>query len=131
MLVQRVRALLITALLTAVPGCATKPPPPAPTPAPPPDASSQLVANMTQWLHLDASQQEKTLQFAHEMVERNQKIQQHWQETQRPRVEEIAASQAKFQSDLFAILTPEQQKIYRDTVLRVMMKGRTPPKTPS
>jgi hypothetical protein len=128
MIARGFRAFLVAVLLTADPGCATKPPPPAPTPAPPPDASRQLVAQMTEWLHLDASQQEKALQFAYEMVERNQKIQQRWQETQRPHVEEIAASQGKFQSDLFAILTPEQQKIYRDTVLRVMMKGRTPPK---
>ena len=131
MTVRPLRALLVATLVAAGQACATKPPPPAPPPAQPPDASRQLVDNMTQWLHLDAPQREKALQFAHEMVERNQKIQQHWQETQRPRVEEISASQAKFQSDLFAILTPEQKKIYKDTVLRVMMKGRTPPKAPS
>jgi Spy/CpxP family protein refolding chaperone len=123
------RAVLVAALLTTQPGCASQKP--APAPAPPPDASQKLVADITQWLHLDGPQQGKTLELAREMAERNQKIEQRWQQTQRPHVEEMAASRAKFQADLFAILTPEQQKIYRDTVLRVMMKGKTPPKTPS
>jgi len=130
MLAHRIGALLAAAAMAAEGACATQTPP-QPPPAPPPDASQKLVDDLTQWLHLDTPQQEKTRQLAREMQKRNEKIQQRWQETHRARPEELAASSGQFQKDFFEILTPEQKQIYRDTALKVMMKGRTAPKSPS
>ena len=75
MLAHRIGALLAAAAMAAEGACATQTPP-QPPPAPPPDASQKLVDDLTQWLHLDTPQQEKTRQLAREMQKRNEKIQQ-------------------------------------------------------
>ena len=118
-------------LLLAAAACASAPAA-KPEPPRPPDASEKLVADLTEWLKLDASQQAKTREFARELIERNEKIRERWQQTKKPRSEELLASKGQFQSELFSILTPEQKKNYKDTAQRVMAKGRAvPSRSPS
>ena len=124
-----VAQVLGAVLLLAAAACASAPPA-KPEPARPPDASEKLVADLTEWLKLDASQQAKTREFARELIERNEKIRERWQQTKKPHSEELLASRGQFQSELFSILTPEQKKTYSETAMRVMAKGRTIPSRP-
>jgi ribosomal protein L32E len=108
----------------------TSAPPPKPEPARPPDASEKLVADLTKWLKLDANQQAKTREFARDLIARNEKIMERWQQTKKPHSEELLASNGQFQSELLSILTPEQKKTYTETARRVMAKGQTVPSRP-
>ena len=116
-------------MLLATTGC-TSAPPPKPEPARPPDASEKLVADLTDWLKLDTNQQAKTREFARDLIARNEKIMERWQQTKKPRSEELLASNGQFQVELLSILTPEQKKTYTETAKRVTAKGKTVPGRP-
>ena len=116
-------------MLLAATGC-TSAPPPKPEPARPPAASEKLVADLTEWLKLDTNQQAKTREFARDLIARNEKIMERWQQTKKPRSEELLASNGQFQSQLLTILTPEQKKTYAETAKRVTAKGQTVPSRP-
>ena len=118
-----------TVMLLAATAC-TSASPPKPEPARAPDASEKLVADLTEWLKLDTNQQAKTREFARDLVLRNGKIMERWQQTKKPRSEELLASNGQFQSELLSILTPEQKKTYAETAKRVMAKGQTVPSRP-
>jgi hypothetical protein len=122
--------VLLAAALLMIRGVSAAAPAPQTTPAAAPDQSKKLVADLTQWLELDAAQQEKLEPLVRDFFARNEKIQQRWRETNKVRPEELKISQGRFQNDLVSILTPEQKKKYKDTVMRVMMKGKTPPTPP-
>jgi Spy/CpxP family protein refolding chaperone len=116
-------------LLVTAAACASKQPPKPVTPRP--DAAEKLVSQLTEWLKLDASQQEKTRQFARELIARNEKIHENWDKTKKPHPEELLGSRAVFQNELFTILTPEQKKRFTDTAMRIQAQGRMGPKSPS
>ena len=116
-------------MLMAATGC-TSAPPPKPAPARPPDSSEKLVADLTEWLKLDANQQAKTREFARDLVARNEKIMERWQQTKKPHSEELLASNGQFQSEFLSVLTPEQKKTYAETARRVTAKGLKVPSRP-
>jgi hypothetical protein len=123
------RRLLGGLLLVTAAACASKQPP-KPV-APTSEAADQLVSQLTEWLKLDATQQEKTREFAREFIARNEKIHEKWDQTKKAHPEELLGSRAVFQNQLFTILTPEQKKKFVDTGMRVQAKGRTIPKPPT
>jgi Spy/CpxP family protein refolding chaperone len=100
---------------------------PKPQATPRPDAAEKLVSDLTGWLKLDSAQQAKTRVFARDMIARNEAIMERWQKTNKTHPEELNASRGQFHQDLLSILTPEQKKVYADTMMRVMAKGRSVP----
>jgi hypothetical protein len=126
---QLVAPVLGAAVLLAATVCASAPPS-KPEPARPPDASEKLVANLTEWLKLDANQQAKTREFAQNLIARNKKIMDGWQQTKKPHAEELLASNGQFQTELLSILTPEQKKTYSETARRITAKGQMVPGRP-
>jgi exonuclease VII large subunit len=120
--------LALVALLMAS-GSSASAPKPQPTPTPR-SAAEKLLADLTDWLKLDAAQQEKTRGFVAELLARNQKVKEDWQRTKKPRPEDLAISRGQFEKDLFSILTPEQKKIYAQTARQIMAKGHTAPTRP-
>ena len=123
---QRFGWLLGLSLLAASSASASSPTP-KPQATPKPDAAEKLVSDLTGWLKLDSSQQAKTRVFARDMIARNEAIMERWQKTNKTHPEELNASRGQFNQDLLSILTPEQKKVYADTMTRVMAKGRSVP----
>jgi uncharacterized membrane-anchored protein YjiN (DUF445 family) len=101
--------------------------PPKPQATPKPDAAEKLVSDLTGWLKLDSAQQAKIRVFARDMIARNETIMERWQKTNKAHPEELNASRGQFHHDLLSILTPEQKKVYADTMMRVTAKGRSVP----
>jgi hypothetical protein len=102
-------------------------PHPSPQATPKPDAAEKLVSDLTGWLKLDSAQQAKTRVFARDMIVRNEAIMARWQKTNKAHPEELNASRGQFHQDLLSILTPEQKKVYADTMMRITAKGRSVP----
>jgi hypothetical protein len=105
-------------------GCASKPAPPPPAP-PPSDETESLVESLARFFSLDRAQQEKTRQFARELADRNREIRAGWERGEKMRPEVLLASQAKFDAEFTAILTPEQRNRYDREWRRLMLKGRS------
>ncbi len=116
----RSRFLAVICFL-GIAGCASSKP--APKPAANPDARA-LVVSLTGLLKLDAAQQEQTLQFAQELIERNGKIVAAWDRGERVRPQALLESRAIFERELRSILTEEQQRAYGQAMIRVLTKGR-------
>ena len=102
--------------------CASSPPPKPPPPDDP------LLANLTEWLKLDPSQQEKTRQLLKELDERNVAIRAQWEKRGKARPEDLFASRSIFQRDFLAILTEEQKRLYADAQRKMQIKGRRAPR---
>ena len=82
-----------------------------------------LVTSLTKTFSLDAAQQEKTRQFARELIERNTAIRASWDRGERVRPETLLASRAQFETQFTSILTDEQRRKYQEEMLR--LRGRT------
>jgi len=103
-------------------GCASDSKP-KPKPAPP-DPAEQTVAATAELLKLDAVQQQKMLQLLKELSDRYEAIHAAWANGKKVDPNELVASRAKFENDFSAILTPEQQKLYRETRVRLMIQSK-------
>jgi len=123
---QRFGWLLALASLVASSAIASSAPP-KPQATPKPDAAEKLVSDLTGWLKLDSAQQAKVRVFARDMIARNEAIMERWQKTNKAHPEELNASRGQFHQNLLSILTPEQKKVYADTMMRVTAKGRSVP----
>ncbi len=107
-------------VLLLVVGCASAPPPP---PQPPMDPQ---LAELTQWLKLDAEQQKKTRELLDQLAERDTRLREKWERQHRVRQEEWLASRSVFLQDFIAILTEDQKRLLAQTNLKMQMKSRTP-----
>jgi hypothetical protein len=122
-LIHRLSGFRAAVFIVAAAVACSSAPPPKPAPPPLPDASEKLVLQLTKWLKLDDAQQAKTREFARALIDRNEKIMDHWKTTKKPRPEELAVSRGQFQAEFLSILTAEQRKTYAEASSRVMTKG--------
>jgi hypothetical protein len=119
--------LLVASVLTAALStcaCASKPAPPPPPPSAPSEVE-ELVSSLTKAFSLDAAQQEKTRQFARELIERNTAIRASWDRGEPVRPETLLASRGQFESQFTSILTNEQRRKYQEELLRLRTRTRS------
>ena len=96
---------------------------PKPRPAPP-DPAEQTVAATTELLKLDALQQQKMRQLLKELADRYDAIQAGWAKGKKVDPNELRASQATFENDFAAILTPQQMALFRQTRIRLQIQAK-------
>jgi hypothetical protein len=90
----------------------------------PPDPAEEVLAALTQALKLDAAQQQKTRELLKQMADRDDKMHASWAAGARIDPHAPLASRAQFDAEFLAILTPEQQRIFRETRLRYMIQTK-------
>jgi hypothetical protein len=90
----------------------------------PPDPAGEVLAALTQALKLDALQQQKTRDLLKQMADRDDKMHADWAAGAKIDPHAPLASRAQFDAEFMAILTPEQQRIFRETRLRYMIQTK-------
>lgn len=90
----------------------------------PPDPAGEIVAALTQALKLDAAQQQKTRDLLKQLADRDDKMHADWAAGAKIDPHAPLASRAQFDMDFMAILTPEQQRTFRETRIRYMIQNR-------
>lgn len=115
--------LALAAVVCAAQGCAARASTPPPKPRAP-DPAEEIVAALTQSLQLDAAQQQRTRELMKAMADRNDAIQARWARGARVDPTAIFASRGQFESELYAILTPEQKRVYSQNKTRMMIQSK-------
>lgn len=115
-------ALTLSGALLLASGCASDSKPKA-RPAPP-DPAEQTVAAVTELLKLDAAQQQKLRQLLKELADRYDAIQAEWAAGKKVQPADLKASQAKFENDFAAMLTPEQMRRFREERIRLTIQAK-------
>lgn len=119
---RRRQASALLALAAFLFGCAgaSKPAPKAP----PPDPVEETVAAVTEVLKLDAVQQQRTKELLKQLADRYDAIHAEWAKGKKVEPAALAASQAQFDREFTFILTPEQQRLFRETRIRLTIQAK-------
>jgi len=88
----------------------------------PPDPAGEILAALTQALQLDAVQQQKTRELLQQLADRDDKMHAEWAAGKKIDPHAPLTSGAQFERDFFAILTPEQQRTFRETRIRFIIQ---------
>jgi Spy/CpxP family protein refolding chaperone len=89
-----------------------------------PDPADQTVEATTKLLNLDAAQQQKMRELLKELGDRYDAIQAEWAKGAKVDPMALKLAQQQFENEFFAILTPEQQRIFRETRIRMTFESR-------
>ena len=91
---------------------------------PPPDPAGEVLAALTQALQLDAVQQQKTRELLKQLADRDDRMHAEWAAGKKIDPHAPLASRAQFDNDFLAILTPAQQRTFRETRIRFMIQTK-------
>jgi len=112
--------LALAVALVFLPGCASG----GKAPPKPPDPAEQTLAAVTEMLKLDAAQQQRTKELLKQLADRYDAIQAEWAKGKKVEPALLKASQAQFEREFTAILTPEQMRLFRETRIRMTIQAK-------
>jgi Spy/CpxP family protein refolding chaperone len=90
-----------------------------------PDPAEEVLAALTQALKLDPGQQQRTRELLKQLADRDDRMHADWAAGKKVEPQAALASRAQFERDFAAILTPEQQRVFRETRSRLILQTRS------